>query len=105
MAEFLHEIVRKRTNNNNSHSVLTQAYNDLISEMNANYQSTRIDARAREAIDRYMSTATGCSPRLGMLMEIPMLDINARAGTLSTMFARYRFDSGVQGYRGWVRIN
>ncbi len=105
MPEFMHEIVRRRESRERS-SVMTQVYNDLISEMSESYRrisAGNVDARGREAIDRYMSTN---NPSVGMNMEVPMLDINARAGTLSTTFTRYIFTGeALETYRGWVRVN
>ncbi len=102
--EFMHEVVRKRERGRVP-SVITQAYNDLMAEMEESYRRMYSpDARAREAIDRYMNTATS-NPAIGMTMVMPVLDINGPAGTLGTTNMTYRFESGAQGYRGWVRIS
>lgn len=102
--EFLHEVVRKRERNSIPR-VTTQAYNDLMAQMEESYRRMySAEARAREAIDRYMSQATA-NPTIGTTMVMPALDINGPAGTLGTTNITYRFESGAQGYRGWVRIS
>lgn len=103
--EFLHEVVRKRERNARS-SVITQAYNDMMAQMEESYRRMYSpDARAREAIDRYMSQATA-NPTVGMNMVMPVLDINAPAGTLGTANITYQFTGDILlGYRGWVRIS
>lgn len=106
MTEFMHEVVaRRQRGRSSSPSVMTQVYNDVMAQMEESYRRMySVDARAREAIDRYMSTATA-NPNIGMTMVIPTLDINSPAGTLGTTMMTYRFDSGAQGYRGWVRVS
>jgi hypothetical protein len=103
--EFLHEVVRRRERNARP-SVITQAYNDMMAQMEESYRRMySVDARAREAIDRYMSQATA-NPTVGMNMVMPVLDINAPAGTLGTANITYQWTGDiVQGYRGWVRIS
>lgn len=104
MAEFLHEVVAKRQRVRTT-PIIAQAYNNLMAEMEASYRRMySVDSRAREAIDRYMNTATA-SPTIGMTMVMPTLDINGPAGLIGTVNVTYRFESGAQGYRGWVRTN
>jgi hypothetical protein len=51
-----------------------------------------------------MSQATA-NPTVGMNMVMPVLDINAPAGTLGTANITYQFTGDILlGYRGWVRI-
>jgi len=106
MPEFLHEVVRRRERNNSRPTYLQNAYNDLMREMEESYQRMRVDMRAQEAIDRYMSMATS-NPTVGMTMDMPVLDINAPANaSLVTQHVTYQFTGIVaNGYRGWVRIN
>jgi len=107
MAEFLHEVVRRRERNNYTRpSWLTESYNEMMRHMQESYQRMSVDMRAQEAIDRYMSRETGNIP-VGMRVQIPMLDINAPADAqLASSYTAYMFTGeSTSGYRGWVRIN
>jgi len=103
--EFLHEVVRRRERNARP-SAITQAYNDMMAQMEESYRRMYSpDARIREAVDRYMSDPSNV-PVMGACIVIPMLDINQPAGTLSSTHATYRFTGDILlGYRGWVRIS
>ena len=105
MAEFLHEMVRKRERNNYERPLwLRTAYEDMARHMQESYQRMSVDMRAQEAIDRYMSQGAS-TPNVGMTMNMPMLDINAPAdASLATRLITYVFTGeATQGYRGWVR--
>lgn len=105
--EFMHDVVRKRERQerNSLPPYVRQAYEDLQRQMEESYRNLySVDARAREAIDRYMNTATS-NPAIGMTMVMPTLDMNGPAGLIGTTNITYRFESGAQGYRGWVRIS
>lgn len=106
MAEFLHELVRKRERNNGMPLYLRTAYNDMMRQMEESYQRMRVDMRAQEAIDRYMSQTNG-TPNVGMTMNMPMLDMNAPADvSLASRLVTYMFTGeATRGYRGWVRVN
>lgn len=104
MAEFLHEVVRKRERNNGMPPYLRTAYNDMMRQMEESYQRMRVDMRAQEAIDRYMSTIDG-APNVGMTMNMPAIDLNAPASTeVVAQYRTYVFTGeSTNGYRGWVR--
>lgn len=105
MAEFLHEVVRRRERSTRSSvpSYLTRAYDDLMTQMEESYRRMSVDMRAQEAIDSYMSRQTGNIP-VGMRLQMPVLDINAQADAqLASHYITYMFTGeSTAGYRGWV---
>lgn len=106
MPEFLHEVVAKRERNsrNSTPSVITQAYNDLMRQMEESYQQMRTDIRAQESIDRYMSTING-NPNVGMTLNMPVIPTSLEEyGIMRHVSYMFTGDSE-QGYRGWVRVN
>lgn len=108
MAEFLHELVRKREQRTVP-SLDGGIFNSIIRDMQEQYNSGRLShTRAQESIDRYMENNT---PSMGMTLNMPVLDINASANaSLVMQHITYVYTGGTgmethEEYRGWRRVN
>ena len=110
MAEFMHELVRKRERGAARTGRPDSAiFNSIIRDMQEQYtRSSHGRIRAQQSIDMYMETNT---PSIGMTLNMPVLDINASAdASLAMQHITYVYTGGTgmdseDVYRGWRRVN
>ena len=108
MAEFLHEVVKKREKKSESWlpSYLRNSYDEMATQMYESYQRMYSQSsRAERAIDMIMRNRDNIS--VGSTINMPVLDINSPANAeLVTQYMVYTYTGDAVGtYRGWVRTN
>lgn len=109
MAEFLHELVKKREGSPTTVRPRLSAgpiFENLIRDMYEQYSQyamgSMVELRAQQAINTYMESNV---PPIGYRIAMPMLSNMAATGaTLQAEYVTYRYTGDPrQGFRGWVR--